>query len=795
MTPTVAGGPARSRPAAPSVNVRRRRARAAGLVAAALMAATVLAATPASGDEAPARLLVRVTTGASLPAGAVRVQSADGDPLAHIGWTTVEVAAGRSDEVSHRLLASGTASAVEEAQPVHALTTTPNDPGYFAQWEHVNTSTNRAWDTTTGSPTVTIAIIDTGVNPSTDLGNRLLAGWNVLTATADTTDDHLGLPGQPGHHGTAAAHVAAATGDNSVGGAGVCWTCKILPVKVLDAGGAGTTSQSAAGLVWAVDHGATIASLSLGGVTSTQIEQDAVNYALGHGVPVVAAAGNSGTAVPNYPAAFPGVIGVGASQATDLRYAFSNFGDWVTVTAPGCDVVSPTPPTLESFCGTSAATPYVAGAVALRRATGRFPGETPATTRAAVMSSAHRTGEVGVSASGRLRTDALIGGWSELPPTGPGLPASVTNARYTPVPPTRVLDTRFGNGAPIQRVGPHQSLYLQVAGAGGVPVTGASAAVLNVTVTNATAPSYLSVFPDGAPGPSASSINFTAGRTVPNLVTSRLGADGYVVIYNDSGFVDIVADVQGYYDSGDGAGTSGYTPLTPSRMLDTRDANGPPLGTGASLNLQATDTGGVPASGVTAVALNVTVAGATAGSYLTVWPRGLAKPVASNLNFGAGDIVPNMVVVPVGTGGQISIFNALGTTHVIVDVVGWFGAAATAAFTPLTPTRALDTRAVPAAPIGASGTRNVQIAGFWGVPTGAAGVVLNVTVTDPTAGSFVALWPADAPNRPTVSNLNFGQGVTIANMAVVKLSTDGRLSIYNASGTAHVIVDVVGYLS
>jgi hypothetical protein len=773
---------------------RTRRAAVAALATVAAVVAALVAATgPAGAAPRPVRLAVRTTPGAAMPSGAARVRSRD-DPLARIGWTEIDVAPDRVNEVQSQLLVSGSATAIEEPQPVQALTT-PNDPGYSLQWEHTLTGTRNAWDTTTGSSGTTIAILDTGVNPTVELGARLLVGRNILADDTVTIDDHGGT------HGTQAALVAAASGNNTLGTAGVCWACLILPVKVLDSSGSGTTTQSAAGIVWAVDHGASVVSLSLGGGASTQTQHDAVDYALAHGVPVVAAAGNSGSTTRNYPAGFDGVIAVGGSDPGDVRYSFSNFGDWVTLTAPGCDIVSADGVTLQQFCGTSAATPYVAGAIGLRRATGRFPGESPAATRIALMDSAHRTGENGVSASGRLQTDAFIGGWSQTTPPDPGLPPTVTQARYTPVTPARILDTRTGNGAPQERLGPRQSLYLKVTGAGGVPLTGASAAVLNVTVTGSTAGSYLSVYPHGIAAPTASSLNFGPGATVPNLVTARLGADGYVVIYNASGFVDVIADVQGYYDIGDGAGSSGYTPITPSRILDTRTGNGAAtqaLGANSSLDLQVTGRGGVPGSGVSAVAVNVTAAGATAGSYLTVWPTGVGRPLASNLNFGAGRVVPNMVIVPVGTGGALSVYNAVGSTDVIGDVVGWFGASAASAFTPLTPTRAMDTRggfALTGA-VGAGQTVSLSLAGGagLGVPVGVGGVVLNVTVTQPTAGSYLALWPSDVA-QPLVSNLNYGPDLTIANMVVAKLSADGRVSIYNAVGATHVIVDVVGYLA
>jgi hypothetical protein len=341
-----------------------------------------------------------------------------------------------------------------------------------------------------------------------------------------------------------------------------------------------------------------------------------------------------------------------------------------------------------------------------------------------------------------------------------------------------------------------QSIWVKVAGFAGVPATGASAVVLNITAVAASANSYLSVYPDGVSAPNSSSVNFGPGANVPNLVTTRLGDDGWAVIYNSAGSVDVIADVQGWFDSGDDSGSSSYTPLSPSRVLDTRNGTGAVagrLGSDASLDLLVAGRGGVPATNVSAVAMNVTVAGPTASSYLTVWPTGVARPNASNLNYQAGVVVPNMVIVPVGSGGMVSLYNAVGTTDVVADVVGWFGTAATSQFTPLTPTRVLDTRNGTGA-IGPGATRVLDLDGHGGVPPGATGVVLNVTVTNPTAGSYLALWPSDVA-RPNASNLNFGPAVTIANMVSVKLSPAGTVSIYNQLGSVDVLADVVAYLT
>jgi hypothetical protein len=163
---------------------------------------------------------------------------------------------------------------------------------------------------------------------------------------------------------------------------------------------------------------------------------------------------------------------------------------------------------------------------------------------------------------------------------------------------------------------------------------------------------------------------------VPNLVIARVGIDGKVSIYNNLGTINVAADVQGYFQ-GDATGSS-YLPLTPSRVLDTRNGTGgtaSPVGPGGVIELKVTDAGGVPATGGTAVALNVTATNVSgAESYLTVWPSGTSRPVASNLNFIQGQTVPNLVLARVGAEGRISIYNNVGNVDVVADTQGYFAA-------------------------------------------------------------------------------------------------------------------------
>lgn len=239
-------------------------------------------------------------------------------------------------------------------------------------------------------------------------------------------------------------------------------------------------------------------------------------------------------------------------------------------------------------------------------------------------------------------------------------------------------------------------------------------------------------------------------------------------------------------------------PLTPARLLDTRSGLGAPagpLGPQGQLDLAVTGVGGVPANGVGAVVLTVTATEPTDPSYVTVWPTGESRPTASSVNMLPGDTVPNLVIAKVGAGGQVSLFNGFGTTHLVADVMAWIPAGI--AYGALTPERLLDTRSgvgAPAGPVGPGGVVELTVANQGGVPgTGAGAVVLNVTATEPSAASFVTVWPTGEP-QPGTSSLNMQAGRTVPNLVVSKIGADGKVSLGNRFGTTHLVADVVGWL-
>ncbi len=243
----------------------------------------------------------------------------------------------------------------------------PNDTYYnYYQYAPQITDSETAWDTTTGDSSIIVAVLDTGINGQhEDFGSgRVIAGYDFVNSIAINagvnSDDH--------GHGTHVAGIIGATGDNSVGIAGVAWQTTLMPVKVLDYDGGGWISDIVAGGVWAVDNGADVINMSLGGPYYSQIAADAINYALENGVVIVVAMGNDGISQINYSAGNSGVIAVGSTNGRDEISGYSTFGNHISVSAPGENIYSSDAFDNSGYVymsGTSMATPFVSGVVAL----------------------------------------------------------------------------------------------------------------------------------------------------------------------------------------------------------------------------------------------------------------------------------------------------------------------------------------------------------------------------------------------------------------------------------------------
>ena len=360
------------------------------------------AASPATASEA--RLLITYRAGTTATGRAQAREAADvtaGDRIPALGVEIVGVTRADLSDAIADLRADPNVIRVEVDGRVSATWVPATDPEAARQWSMLTTDVNHAWDVTSGDPAVVIAVIDTGVRPDEpDLEGRLTPGY-------DFVDDDA-VPNDEAGHGTIVATTIVANRSDGFGVAGVCPSCRVMPVRVLGADGFGSFSDVALGIIYAVDHGAAIINLSLGASTGSQVEADAIAYALAHDVLVVAAAGNEGTTARFYPAAYDGVVSVGAVDYVDRRMSWSTYGAWVAIVAPGCvqgrtiDVGGVAH--FGSVCGTSFAAPQVAGVAGLLKS--RTPGATAATMRAALTG----TTALGVSNLGGLTTPVTANG-------------------------------------------------------------------------------------------------------------------------------------------------------------------------------------------------------------------------------------------------------------------------------------------------------------------------------------------------------------------------------------------------
>jgi hypothetical protein len=272
------------------------------------------------------------------------------------------------------------------------------------------------------------------------------------------------------------------------------------------------------------------------------------------------------------------------------------------------------------------------------------------------------------NAAGAVDLIADVAGWYDEE-------TSNTGSYYHAASPTRVLDTRIGMGALQAKVGPAGKLTIDVTNVSPTlsPIpAGATAAVVNLVGTGATAGTHVTAYPaDLADPPVASNLNLSPGQTRPNLAIVPLDADGNLTLYNNAGAIDLIADIQGWYDSTPGFR---FVPKSPSRILDTRINLGKSgaLGAGQSFALQVTGRGNVPTTDVAGVVMNLTSTGVNVGGFVTVYPDGVTLPTASNLNLEIGKDVPNLVASALPGNGRARIYNAVGSVHLIGDVAGWF---------------------------------------------------------------------------------------------------------------------------
>jgi subtilisin family serine protease len=272
--------------------------------------------------------------------------------------TSIDIPERLSGATTASLRASGLFEFVEPDYYGHTAAE-PNDPSYIAQWHLRRIATPLAWSLTTGSESVLVAVIDSGVYAGhPDLASKVTPGWNFLKQSADTSDV-LG-------HGTAVAGTVAAATDNGIGIAGVDWRSRIMPLVAVDENDFAPYSAIANAIQYAVDHGARVINVSIGGPQSSFTLQKAVDYAWSKGAMVFASAMNQGRTEPYYPAACTNAIAISATDSNDRLASFSNFGSWITLAAPGTGILSTANGGGYAYWnGTSFASPIAAGVAAL----------------------------------------------------------------------------------------------------------------------------------------------------------------------------------------------------------------------------------------------------------------------------------------------------------------------------------------------------------------------------------------------------------------------------------------------
>lgn len=336
-------------------------------------------------EAVPGQLVVRYSTpnyaavNAKIGATVVRYNAA-------LNMACVKVPTSMSVVAADTWFSSQPGVMYAEPNYIYRATFIPNDPAFaLNQYGPQKISAPAGWDRSMGSANITIAIVDTGVDYNhPDLAAKMVSGYDFINSDNDAMDDQ--------GHGTHCAGNAAAITNNGIGIAGIAPLCKIMPVKVLNAGGSGPLDVIAQGITYAADNGAKVISLSLGGGSAAQSLRDAGTYALSKGAIPIAAAGNNGSTQMFYPAGFDEYLAVAATDRNDLRAGFSNYGaDWVDVAAPGVDIYATTMGGgYGNSSGTSMACPIVAGLAGVIR--GADSSLTPAQTRTLIQNGCNFVG-------------------------------------------------------------------------------------------------------------------------------------------------------------------------------------------------------------------------------------------------------------------------------------------------------------------------------------------------------------------------------------------------------------------
>jgi RHS repeat-associated protein len=411
--------------------------------------------------------------------------------------------------------------------------------------------------------------------------------------------------------------------------------------------------------------------------------------------------------------------------------------------------------------------------------------------------------------------------------TSASVPRTAGNdGEYTPVlDPTRILDTRSGSrlGAcpttanQCTTIGSNQVRTIQVTGRGGIPASGVSAVSLTLSAVNPSGAGDLTVSAADAASGGATTVAYAAGETVSTSVIVKVSSDGRIKIHAPWGGTDVLLDVQGWFATSNGDAGSVFNVLDSQRILSTRA--GEQLGAcptatnqctripaGGTLTVQVAGRGGVPASGATAVAVNVIATGPTAGGWLALSDASVT-PLENNVQYQAGETVANGQIVKLSANGRIKIKSSA-ETDVLLNVQGWFGSGESGTgslFTAQTATRILDTRSgtrtglcptttAQCTTLPDSGSRTLQVTGRGGVPaSGVTAVAVNLIVTNAQSGWIEASRADASPSGD--GEIFYQAGQTTTTNLIVPLSSNGRIRLDVGYGGADVLIDVQGWFS
>jgi RHS repeat-associated protein len=387
---------------------------------------------------------------------------------------------------------------------------------------------------------------------------------------------------------------------------------------------------------------------------------------------------------------------------------------------------------------------------------------------------------------------------------------------------TRILDTRSTNNigtctpSPCARIAANHVLTVNVAGQGGIPTTGVSAVVLNVTAFSPSASSNLVVYPSDATRPSTRDLSLNPGQPISNTVIAKLDTTGQLDVSSVGADTDVAFDVEGYFSAPTGTQGGTYNPITPQRIADSRDAthtsNCGPSGTTACNNVIAGGSITVtiagldplpPASEVSAVALNITATNTTAAGFVTAYPAGTTRPSVRSLSFDNADTVTELVVAKLSSDGKITLYFGSGGGDFMIDVDGYYSATTTDnsdVYVPQVDTRSVDTRSgtrtgscTPScSTLTAGGSITIQMTGHANVPTSGVGAVsVEVTAINPTAAGYLTVHYLGAAGLRTVSFAS-GEAVTDASIVALPPQANGQIVITSSVAT-DVLVDVNGW--